>query len=135
MAPVVTLIYLGGLCTGGPTDYFNGKVHIVTMALVAVDQFTTARPIRLLHSVAPMVFGLVYCLFNFTYWALDPVGHILYPGVVSWSHLARTLWEVFVLNFLLIPLFVFIAFLVYRLKLEIYAWRYGTRQRLIAKPE
>ena len=136
LAPVVTLIYLGALYTGGPLDYFKGKVHIVNMALVAVVQFTTARPVRLLHSMAPIAFRLVYSLFNYAYWALDPVGHVLYPGVINWTKLGRTLWEVFVLNFLFIPLFVFIlAFLVYRLKLAIYDWRYRTSQKLIAKPE
>ena len=127
VAPIVTLIFFTALYQGGPVSLFNANVHIMNTVLVILDQYTTARPIRLLHIWAPMTFGLVYNVFNYVFWTFDHVEHVLYPGVLDWRTPGRTLVVMAIVSLVVIPSITFLWFLVYRMKLAIYAWRYRNK--------
>lgn len=128
VAPIVTLIFFGALYTGFELDIFNINTHALNSVLVFLDQVISARPIRLLHVVAPIVFGIVYGIFNFIFWTSDHKEHLLYPGVIDWSDPGQTILNMSVLAFVLVPVMVVFWFLFYRLKLKIYAWRYRNRK-------
>ncbi|GFS16080.1 protein rolling stone-like [Elysia marginata] len=125
VAPIVTVVFFGALWTGFPLDIFNINTHALNSVLVFLDQVISARPIRLLHVVAPIIYGFVYNIFNLIYWTFDHEEHLIYPGVIDWNTPGRTILNVFAIAFVLIPTTTFMWFLFYRFKLAIYTWRHG----------
>ena len=49
--------------------------HSLNSVYICVDLFLCASPIRILHMLYPITFGLVYALFNASYFLADGEGH------------------------------------------------------------
>ncbi|RUS88374.1 hypothetical protein EGW08_003886 [Elysia chlorotica] len=124
VSPIVTLIFFTAMWSGGTLDIYNANTHAMNSVLVFLDQVISARPIRLLHVVAPIAYGLVYQSFNAVFWSFDHKEHVIYPGVIDWNMPGKTILNVCVIALILVPMSVFLWFLFYRLKLWIHAWRY-----------
>ena len=62
--------------------------HIVNAVYVVLNLFVAKKPMKILHMIHPMIFGLTYAVFTAVHqWA---TGIVLY-GIIDWNNLARTL--------------------------------------------
>jgi len=69
-------------------SYSNTFLHLINSVSVLIDLAIIARPVRLLHMVHPLLFGLWYLSFSVVYWAAggtDPEGHRWIYPMVDWG--------------------------------------------------
>lgn len=94
IAVVITLAFwtclvpLDDLSKWTPLSWFtNINVHLIQGVLSIVDTFVSSSPRRMAHMWAPVIFGLVYLIFNVAYTlsgGTDPVGNpFIYP-ITDW---------------------------------------------------
>ncbi|XP_046568099.1 uncharacterized protein LOC124276516 [Haliotis rubra] len=118
-AIIVTAIFFGVLYT--PTAGISLEdlnVHALNTVFIVVDNFISARPVRLLHVIYPVLYGIVYVLFSLIFWAVDH-RNVIYPIVLDWNNVGLTLGVtsgIVVLTFVLHSF----QFGLYRLKLFVY---------------
>lgn len=96
------------------------SVHCINSILLLFEVFVCAYPVRLLHVIYPMLYACVYTVFSLAYWSCNTEENVLYPGVLDWNHPALTASFVALLVCLIIPLFHFIHYVLYRLRLFLY---------------
>lgn len=96
------------------------NVHGINSVIIFLEVLIAAYPVRLLHAIYPMTYGLAYIIFNLSYWSDDPENNILYPGVLDWNRPGWALLVVLLLAFVGIPFLQFVNFGLYHLKLFIY---------------
>ncbi|GFN88949.1 protein rolling stone-like [Plakobranchus ocellatus] len=114
---VVSIVFFGALYRGGPLDVYNINTHALNSVFVSIDHLVCARPIKLLHIIAPLAFNAIYIVFNLVYWTFDRVEHVIYPGVIDWNEPGLSLRSIALMSFILFPLVMIFWFLLYRLKL------------------
>ncbi|WAR26234.1 ROST-like protein [Mya arenaria] len=125
-APVVTVVYFGALYPAiGHTNYVDVNVHGVNSVFVFIDAFMVARPVRLLHAIYPVFYGLCYLIFSIIYWSADKVNNVLYKNVLDWNQPGLTVGVVAGLTFIVIPLLQLLHYGIYRLRLIMYRRLYG----------
>ncbi|XP_067683970.1 uncharacterized protein [Haliotis asinina] len=118
-AIIVTTIFFGVLYT--PTagiSLEDVNVHALNTVFIVVDNFISARPVRLLHVIYPVLYGLIYVTFSLIFWSVDH-RNVIYPIVLDWNHVGLTLGVtsgIVVLTFVLHT----VQFGLYRLKLFVY---------------
>ncbi len=93
------------------------NIHGVNTLIMLLDNFFCAIPIRVLHAVYPMTYGMIYVVFSLIYFALDPETHIPYPGILDWRKPEVTIPVVIVVVGILMPLLQLLWYLWYRLRL------------------
>ncbi|XP_041350540.1 uncharacterized protein LOC121369499 [Gigantopelta aegis] len=130
-AIVVTAIYFGALYNklqierGHPgIDYDNVNVHALNTVFVFADVVVCARPVRLLHVVYPIVYGLVYAIFSILFWSVNH-SNVIYKDVLDWNHAGFTTGVLAVVAFFIMPLLQCCYFALYRLRLFISKKIYG----------
>jgi len=92
----VTLVFWSFLFNYNETFHFNlGSwinltVHLFQTLIALIDTFVSSRPWRLWHIWCPMVFGLVYGIFNIIYIVAfdgtDPFGHDYVYDILDWNN-------------------------------------------------
>ncbi|XP_038058688.1 protein rolling stone-like [Patiria miniata] len=68
---IVTIVYWSLLYSpsyNGPS-FFDFNVHATPAIISTLDLFVTAIPVRLLHFVYPLVFGIAYVVMTVIFWA------------------------------------------------------------------
>jgi len=63
---------------------FNIHEHAINYVLLFVDLFLNNIPLRILHFVYPIGYGLVYTIFTVILWAADHTDAV-YPGFLDWE--------------------------------------------------
>ena len=116
-APIVTTIFFAALYEGGPVDIYNTNVHILNTVFVVLDHLVSARPVRLLHWPAPVLFGACYVLFSYIFWTFDHEHHVVYEDVLDWNKPRQAAGNSLTLAFVVVPLLHSVYYLIYRLKL------------------
>lgn len=94
------------------------NAHVMNTVLVILEFTISAFPVRLLHVVYVMCYGLAYVIFSVIYWAVDH-SNVMYPGVLDWNSPKTTAVVIVILTFVGIPLLQFILFGIYQLRLYI----------------
>lgn len=118
-AIVVTAVYFTALFPLiGYTNCTDINLHGVNTFLVIVDTCLSARPVRLLHVIHPVLYGACYLVFSAVYWSFDHVNHVLYPGVLDWNYPGTTAIWVVCLTLVGIPLLQLAHFGAHRLKIH-----------------
>lgn len=121
-APIVTVIFftaLYPLVKDRPAeglDIQNTNVHALNFVFVVIDHMISPRPIRLLHFIAPLIYGCVYIIFSVIYWSTDHVNHVIYPGVLDWNYPGVAVGVSLGLAVVAIPLLQLLYFALYQLK-------------------
>jgi len=122
-AVMVTAVFFAGVF---PVLHLNHvsvidiNVHIMNTVLVILEFSISAFPVRLLHVVYVLCYGLAYVIFSVIYWAIDH-SNVMYPGVLDWNAPKTTAVVLVVLTFVGIPLLQLILFSIYQLRLYICA--------------
>ncbi|XP_053376712.1 protein rolling stone-like [Mercenaria mercenaria] len=116
----VTLVYFTAFFPlVGYTNFVDVNLHGVNSFLIIVDTCLSSRPVRLLHVIHPVIYGVCYLIFSAIYWSFDHVNNVLYPGVLDWNYPGTTAIWFAGLTFVGIPLLQLAHFGAYRLKLHI----------------
>lgn len=126
---IVTLIYFAILypVIYGEKNNPTGKsilavdlhIHGINSVVVLMEMLISAYPVRLLHCVYPIAYGLTYVLFSLVYWAIDH-NNVVYKNVLDWNKPGSTIGVVLGLGFVVIPLFQLLLFGIYRLRIWLY---------------
>ena len=124
MAPIITILFFAGMYHGETLDVFHVNMFIMNTVLIIMDTNASARPIRLLHFVSPLLFWVVYVLFNLIFWTSDHTQHVLYPDLMDWNEPGHAIMVAILVGVIGIPLSMLLWFIVYRVKIAICNWRY-----------
>ncbi|KAK6176188.1 hypothetical protein SNE40_014518 [Patella caerulea] len=120
-AVIVSLIYYIALFpSNGVLLFHDVNVHLMNSVIVLIDTALCARPVRILHVIYPVIYGLTYLVFSLIYWSMDPVNNVLYPVVLDWNNAPITLGVGSGLLIVVIPSLQMMFFGLYRLKLYIF---------------
>ena len=123
---IITLIYFGILyprlvaTRGYHVQAVDVHIHGVNSIVIVIEMFLAAYPVRLLHIIYPILYGLAYVIFSLLYFATDPVNHIVYRNVLDWRYPGQTIGVILGLALIVIPIFQLMLFGLYRLRLWIY---------------
>lgn len=101
-------------------SFRNINVHAINTVLIVTEAALTARPVRLLHSVYPIAYGVIYAVFSFVYWEMDKQNNVLYPNILDWNKPGQTFGVLVGISFLLIPVLQFVHFGIFMLRLYIF---------------
>lgn len=127
-AIVVSVIYFVALFPSiGVTDGFihDLNMHAFNTVLVLIDVAIVARPIRLLHVIYPVMYGVCYLVFSAIYWSFDHTRNVLYPVVLDWNYPGTTSGVLVGLTVIGLPLVQLAHFGFYRLRLSVHRRIYG----------
>uniref|UniRef100_A0A2C9LXY5 Uncharacterized protein n=1 Tax=Biomphalaria glabrata TaxID=6526 RepID=A0A2C9LXY5_BIOGL len=103
-----------------------GTVFVAALfaLFVVVDHVVSPRPIRLLHFVAPLIYGAIYIVFSAIYWSTDHVNNVVYKNVLDWNYPGISSGVAIGLAVVAIPLLQLSFFALYQLKCVIYRQLY-----------
>lgn len=122
---VVTVVYFAAVHQGG-TNIHDLNVHAFNTVQILIDIAIVARPVRLLHVIYPILYGLCYIIFSVIFWFQDKENNVLYPNVIDWNHPGTTAVVVTILAIVGIPIVHLALFGLYQLRLYIYKRIYDT---------
>ncbi|XP_064607160.1 protein rolling stone-like [Liolophura sinensis] len=126
--PMVTFmffVFLWPAISGSePISNENLQLHGISCVLMLIDFALSAVPIRLLHMIYPLIYGLIYVVFSAIYWGVDH-SHVMYPGILDWNSPGTTIAMVFAVIAIMCTLQVMLLGL-HKLKLLIYNKIYNT---------
>nr|KAI8733081.1 protein rolling stone-like [Biomphalaria glabrata] len=129
-APIVTIIFFTALYPSMKNKPAVGlnlqdvNVHTLNLVFVVVDHVVSPRPIRLLHFVAPLIYGAIYIVFSVIYWSTDHVNNVVYKNVLDWNYPGISSGVAIGLAVVAIPLLQLSFFALYQLKCVIYRQLY-----------
>ncbi|KAL8604343.1 hypothetical protein ACOMHN_028106 [Nucella lapillus] len=126
MALVVTVTYFGALYSASQgVSLLDLNVHGISSVMIVIDVVVCARPVRLMHVLYPLLYGMAYVIFSAIYWSQDHVNNVLYPNVLDWNYPGPTCGVVVGLALVGIPLLQLVHYGVYRLRLCCHSRIYG----------
>ena len=123
---IITLIYFGILYPRLVKEYdytlkaTDLHIHGINSVVIIIEMFLAAYPVRLLHVIYPILYGLAYVLFSLFYFASDTTNRIVYKNVLDWRYPGPTIGIILALAFIVIPLFQLALFGIYRLRMWIF---------------
>lgn len=121
---IVTVIYFSVLFPAKPdhssVSLHDVNVHMLNTGFMVLDAMIGARPVRMLHVIYPLLYGVAYVVFSVIYWSRDPEHNVVYKKVLDWSHPGLTVGVVCGLAVIAIPLLQLLFFAAYQLRLIIY---------------
>lgn len=118
MVTIVYYILIFNSEFGG--DFMDFNVHLISSVLILIDAVVVARPVRILHVLHPILYGLAYLLFSLVYWLKDKKHNILYENVINFNKPWLTTECVCAIGLIGVPTIHMLHFGIYRLRLFIY---------------
>ncbi|ESP04551.1 hypothetical protein LOTGIDRAFT_237304 [Lottia gigantea] len=115
-ALMVTIIFWSVLAPGMEAEASsmeNVQLHIINTVIVFLEQCLSPIPIRLLHIIYPILYGLIYVIFSAAY------DKTIY-SILDWSKPGTAMMYVSIIAFVAYPLIQFLFFGIYHLKVFIY---------------
>jgi hypothetical protein len=103
--------------------FIDFNVHAVNSALVLIDILICARPVRVLHLVYPLVYGIVYVTFSVVVFEVS--GTVIY-NVLDYTKPVYPVVTVVGMAFVAIPLLQLACYGIYRFKNYLYGRIYNT---------
>ena len=130
-AIIVTVVYFTALfpnigATEGSFFIHDLNVHAFNTVQILIDIAIVARPVRLLHVLYPLLYGVIYVIFSIIYWSKDKENNVLYPNILDWNKPGTTILFMILLTLLGLPVLQLMLFGLYRLRLYIYKRLYET---------
>ncbi len=132
VAPIVTVIYFAFLYPlavkqdpAFAASALDINIHGINTIIMIIDNFMNAMPVRVMHAIYPVIYGLVYVVFSLVYYAADPSVHILYPKLLDWSSPGTTIPCIIIVVFVLMPLMQLMWYGLYILRLKLFKRVYG----------
>ncbi|KAK3593932.1 hypothetical protein CHS0354_011536 [Potamilus streckersoni] len=119
-AIIVTIIYFSAVYPTlgmAGTNINDLNMHAFNTLLVMIDALVVARPVRLLHFVDAVIYGLLYCVFSVIYWSADKTRNVLYKNVLDWNQPGIAIGVMAGLAIVVVPLLQFMHFFIFRLRL------------------
>lgn len=117
---LVTIVYYAVLWPNredkGPAQLDDIQVHGINSVLILIEHCISAVPIRILHVIYPMIYGLVYVIFSIFLWISDD-NHISYPEVLDWNDPGQSIIILVLIAVVVFPLLQLIFFGIYKLKI------------------
>lgn len=117
---LVTLMFWGFVVRPGNfrtpmTSYLSISEHMANLVLLCIDFFFHRIPVRIFHSIYPIVFGFIYLLFSAIYYVVTK--DVIY-GILNWGkHVdSAILYTLVSLSFMIVGHIVF--YFLHRLKLR-----------------
>ena len=133
-APVVSIIYFAALYPSvleeNPelaASALDINIHGINSVIMVLENFVAAIPVRLLHIIYPMIYGLVYVAWSVIYFYMDPENNVLYVKLLDWNYPEITIPVILGVLFLMMPLIQLFWFGCYRLRLTIFQKCYHYR--------
>lgn len=100
-------------------DMINLQLHGINSVIVIVDLLIHCIPIRLLHAVYLIVYGLIYLVFSAIFYAAG--NHkAIYPNLLDWDSPGKTIGMVFGVAFVGAPIIYIFMYIVHVIKLKLY---------------
>ncbi|XP_059150216.1 protein rolling stone-like [Physella acuta] len=106
-AMMVCLWYWTTVYKGKELTAIRFNTHAVVAIYVILNMAVTKVPLRLLHFIYPVAFGVIYTLFSAIYYCMDGTnqnGDRYIYSILDWSKPGRTLVVSSLSNFIFIPL-------------------------------
>ncbi|CAG2195165.1 unnamed protein product [Mytilus edulis] len=100
-------------------DIINLQLHGINSVIVVVDLLISAVPVRLLHAVYAIIYGLIYITFTGIFFAAGNRSPI-YPHVLDWRQPAITIGVVVGVAVIAVPIVHLVLFCIHRIKVQIY---------------
>ncbi|XP_076111606.1 uncharacterized protein LOC143079850 [Mytilus galloprovincialis] len=100
-------------------DIINLQLHGINSVIVVVDLLISAVPVRLLHAVYAIIYGLIYITFTGIFFAAGNRSPI-YPHVLDWRQPAITTGVVVGVAVIAVPIVHLVLFGIHRIKVQIY---------------
>ena len=94
----------------------NFHVHAFNSMVIFFEVMLAAFPVRMLHFIHPILFGVLYLICTVIYWATDHT-IVLYDGVINWNKPGKTLLRLLVMAFVGTIIIHLVFFGLYKLKL------------------
>lgn len=121
-APIITVAYFVGAYSTTDKNFLQDKTineHLVNTVLIILEFCIAATPVRILHFVYPIVFGVAYAIFTVIYWAVNH-NNVLYPIFCDWNQTGLSIAALVGYYFVVIPAVQLLFFAAYRLRLYVY---------------
>ena len=93
------------------------NIHGINTVIMIIENFLSAIPLRIMHVIYPMIYGMIYAIFSLIYFAFDPETHIPYPGILDWRKPEITIPVIIIVLGILMPLIQLAWYGWYRLRL------------------
>lgn len=120
---LVTVMFFAALWPqmdhAGGIDMENLQLHGINSVIVFVDLLLNAIPVRLLHGIYVVIYGVIYVIFTAIFYGAGNHAAI-YPGVLDWGMPGRTIGIVLGVAILGVTIIQFLLFCVHKIKLKIY---------------
>ena len=118
---VITVIYFAFLYPWLLTfnykpSAFDINFHAVFALISVIDLFIIRTPIRILHCVYVICYGMVYFIFSLIFWACDHEENILYPSILDWNKPGVSVLSTTAIIFVLMPTVQMLFYGIYRLR-------------------
>lgn len=97
----------------------NLQLHGINSVIVFVDLLLNAIPVRLLHGIYVVIYGVIYIIFTAIFYAAGNHDAI-YPAVLDWGMPWRTIGIVLGVAILGVTVIQLLLFCVHKIKLKIY---------------
>lgn len=98
--------YLCTFVSGRKCTAIRLNTHAIAAVYIILNMAVTRLPLRLLHFLYPVAFGVIYTLFSAIYFSLGGTNQNGDPyiySILDWSRLNRTLIITCLSNFVFIP--------------------------------
>ncbi|RUS70834.1 hypothetical protein EGW08_021405 [Elysia chlorotica] len=97
----------------------NLQIHLINSFLVLLELSVTAIPVRLMHAVYPLAYGIIYAIFALVYWSVDH-NNVVYPVLDFGKSPGIAVACILVIGFVVVPLLQLLLYGFYRLKLRLF---------------
>ena len=104
----------------GALTVIDINLHAINSVMVLLELFLGAYPVRILHVIYPIIYGLIYVVFSVFYWTANPEVHVIYRVILDWNEPLIPSISTVLMIVILLPLFHLLVFGMYRLRLWMY---------------
>ena len=94
------------------------QLHLVNTLLVLLEHAVSAVPVRVLHVLYPIIYGVIYMIFSLVYWTGDH-RRVMYD-ILDWNKPAATVGFVMLIGFVVVPVIHLAIYGLYRIRLATY---------------
>ena len=119
MVTVVFFVFLWPQFDESGIDMMNLQLHGINSVIIIIEHLLTGLPVRLLHMIYPILYGLTYLIFSAIFYGAGN-SEPIYPKVLDWSHAGQTMLMVLLVGFVFIPLLQIIFYIIYKIRMCIF---------------
>lgn len=119
-APIVTFLFWTIAYDGSGVNFINCSTHGANAVAVFLDLWITRMPMRMMHMIHSVIFGLIYSAFSVIYWYLGGTNQYGEPFIYKVLNYGesplKALYYIVAISFIVAPMMHSMFFLLYRLR-------------------